>query len=74
MPDVEELRREALSEGALDPMSLRFRVVEYDKASGELLNISCADAGFREALETAADLMRSGCDSHVCLQPVGFVQ
>ena len=55
-------------------MSLRFRIVEYDKASGEVLGVPCTDAGFREAIATAAALAASRLDSHFCVQPVGFVQ
>ena len=73
LPDVEALRDQALFAGALDPMSLRFRIIEYDKSSGELLRVACADAGFREAIETTAGLIESRRDSHFCVQPVGFV-
>ena len=74
LPEVETCRIEALSNGAVDPMSLRFRVSEYDKSSKELLSIPCADVGFREAMETAASLIESRPDSHFCLKPVGFIQ
>lgn len=68
------LRNEALLAGAMDPMNLRFRVVEYDKASGELLGIPIQDIGFREAVETTAELIQKRSDSHFCLHPVGFIQ
>jgi len=55
-------------------MNLRFRVVEYDKASGELLGIAMHDIGFREAIEKTARLIESRRQSHFCLHPVGFVQ
>lgn len=74
LPDVDALRNQALLEGALDPMSLRFRIVEYDKSSGEFLSVTCDDAGFREAVETVAGLIESRSGSHFCLQPIGFVQ
>lgn len=74
LPNVEALRNEARLAGAQDPMALRFRIVEFDKSSGELLGIPHADLGFREAVETAAGLVESRCDSHFCLQPVGFIQ
>jgi hypothetical protein len=74
LPDLDALRNEALSAGALDPTSLRFQIVEYDKSSGELLSIPCNDVGFREAIETTAGLVEARRDSHFCLQPVGFVQ
>jgi hypothetical protein len=73
LPDVEALRNQALFAGALDPMSLRFRIIEYDKSSGELLCVACADAGFTEAIETAVGLVESRRDSHFCVQPVAFV-
>lgn len=73
-PDIETFRNQALSNGALDPMSLLFRVIEYDKSSWEMLSVPCADIGFREAMETAAGLIESRPDSHFCLEPVGFVQ
>jgi hypothetical protein len=74
LPDVEAVRNQALLDGALDPMSFRFRIVEYDKLTGELLNIPCPDAGFGEAIEMAAGLIESRRDSHFCLQPIGFLQ
>jgi hypothetical protein len=74
MPDLESLRNEALFAGALDPMSLRFQIVEYDKSSGALLSVRCNDIGFREAVETTAGLIGQRQDSHFCLQPVGFIQ
>jgi hypothetical protein len=73
-PDIEALRQEALVAGALDPISLRFRIMEYDKASDELLGIPYDDIGFRDAVETTADLIESRRDSYFFLQPVGFVQ
>jgi hypothetical protein len=72
--DIQMLRSEALSAGALDPMNLRFRVLEYDKASGELLGVPIQNIGFLEAVETTARLIRSRSDSHFCLHPVGFIQ
>jgi hypothetical protein len=74
LPNVEALRTEAILAGALDPMSLRFRIVEYAKSTGELLSVPGADMGFREAVDTAARLIESGGNSYFCLQPVGFVQ
>jgi hypothetical protein len=74
MPDLDALRNEALFAGALDPMSLRFQIVEYDKASGEMLGVHESNIGFREAVETTAELIEQLRDSHFCLQPVGFVQ
>ena len=73
-PDLDALRNEALFAGALDPMTLRFQIVEYDKSSGELLGVRCNDIGFREAIEHTAGLIERRQDSHFCLQPVGFVQ
>src|SRR5665213_1326914 len=74
IPDLNALRNEAIFAGALDPMSLRFQIVEYDKSSGELLGVPCGDIGFREAIETTAGLIERRRDSHFCLQPVAFIQ
>ena len=74
LPDLEALRNQALFAGALDPMSLRFQIVEYNKSSWELLGVRCADIGFRDAIQTTAGMIESRRDSHFCLQPVGFVQ
>jgi hypothetical protein len=74
LPDLQSIRNEAISAGALDPMSLRFRVVEYDKASGELLGVPMQDIGFFEAIEKTARLIEIRSDSHFCLHPVGFIQ
>jgi hypothetical protein len=73
MPDLQAIRQEAVSAGALDPMGLRFRVVEYDKVSGEMLGVPMQDIGFREAIEKTALLIQARNDSHFCLDPVGFI-
>lgn len=55
-------------------MNLRFRVLEYDKASGQLLGVPMQDIGFCEAIEKTARLIQIRSDSHFCLHPVGFIQ
>jgi len=72
--DIQSLRAEAMQAGALDPMTLRFRVVEYDKFDGTVVGVPFDDIGFPEALAHTADLVRTRSESHFCLQPVGFVQ
>jgi hypothetical protein len=74
LPDLQAIRNEAVSAGALDPINLRFRVVEYDKASGELLGIPMQDIGLSEAIEKTAQLIQIRSDSHFYLHPVGFIQ
>jgi hypothetical protein len=74
MPDIEAIRSEALRAGALDPMSLRFRIVEVDRFSGEVLGVPAADIGLHEAINTTASLIQSHFGSNFCLEPVGFVQ
>lgn len=74
LPDLQMIRNEALSAGALDPMHLRFRVVEYDKVSGELLGVPMQDIGLSEAIEKTAHLIQVRGDSHFFLHPVGFIQ
>jgi hypothetical protein len=74
LPDLQAIRNEAVSAGALDPMNLRFRVVEYDKASGELLGIPMQNLGLSEAIEKTARLIERRRQSHFFLHPVGFVQ
>ena len=73
MPDLDAIRDEALAAGAMDPMSLRFRVVEYNKASGEVLGVAVHDTSFKDAVEKTARLIETRLDSHFCLHPVGFV-
>jgi hypothetical protein len=70
----ETIRQDAMLAGGIDVMSLRFRVVEYEKATGELLGIPIEDAGFRDAVEETQALIRRKSDSHFCLEPVGFLQ
>lgn len=55
-------------------MTLRFKIVEYNKASGEQLGILADDLGFRAAVEKAASLIPGRAQSHFCLEPVGFIQ
>jgi len=74
LPDLQALRNEAIAAGALDPMNLRFRVMEYDRVSGELLGVPVHDIGFSEAIEKTARLIQARADSHFCLDPVGFIQ
>lgn len=74
LPDLQSICNEALSAGALDPRNLLFRVMEYDKTSGELLGVPLEEIGFSEAVEKTAHLIRKRSDSHFCLHPVGFVQ
>jgi hypothetical protein len=74
IPDLQTIRNEALAAGAMDPMRLRFRVVEYDKASGELLGVPMQNIGFSEAIEKTARLIEARADSHFFVHPVGFVQ
>ena len=72
--NLDALRHEALNAGALDPMSLLFSIVEYDKWSGELLSKPGDNLGFQEAVAKTAGLIEAHSDSHFCLQPVGFIQ
>lgn len=74
LPDYEALRTEAIFAGAIDPMSLRFQIVEYDKSSGEFLGVPCGNVSFREGIEKTAGLIERRRDSHFCLQPVGYLQ
>jgi hypothetical protein len=74
LPDLQSIRNEAMSGGALDPMTLRFQVVEYHKASGEQLGILAYDLGLPAAIEKAAALIPFRDQSHFCLEPVGFIQ
>lgn len=73
LPDFQALRNEVISGGAIDPMTLRFKIVEYNKASGEQLGILADDLGFRAAVEKAASLIPRRAQSHFCLEPVGFI-
>ena len=74
LPDLRAIRNEAISGGALDPMTLRFQVVEYHKVSGEQLGILAHDLALGAAIEKAASLIPFRGDSHFCLEPVGFIQ
>ena len=74
IPDYQTIRQEALSAGGVDLMSLRFRVVEYEKATGEMIGVLLENAGFRDAVEETQAFIRENEDSHFCLEPVGFIQ
>ena len=73
-PDFQTIRHEALMAGGVDLMSLRFRVVEYEKSTGELVGVPIENAGFRDAVEETNALIRENAASHFCLEPVGFIQ
>jgi len=74
IPDFNTLRTEAMLAGALDPFSIRFQIVEYDKSSGRMLGIRCGDVGFQEGIEKAADLIEGRQESHFRMEPVGYLQ
>ena len=74
LPNLQAICNEAIAAGALNPMNLRFRVMEYDKASGELLGVPMQDIGLNEAIEKTARLIQARADSHFFLHPVGFIQ
>jgi hypothetical protein len=71
---MDTIRREAIAAGAVDPFSLRFRVEEYDKASGEFLGVPMQNIGLPEAIEKTARLIQTRIDSHFLVHPVGFIQ
>jgi hypothetical protein len=74
LPDLQTIRNDALTAGGVDPMFLRFRVVELEQQTGHVLGITAHNVGFREAVEMTESLMRDRRDSHFCLEPVGFLQ
>jgi hypothetical protein len=74
MPDVESLRREAVLAGAMDPMALRFRIVAYDKFSGEKVRVHNENTSFRDAVETVAGLIQADEHLHFLVEPVSFIQ
>ena len=74
LPDLQAIRAEAIDGGGVDPMSLRFKIVEYHKESGRQLAILDCNLGFQDAIEKAASLIPVREQSHFCLEPVGFIQ
>ena len=74
LPDVEEIRAEAIRAGALDPLGLRFRIVRRHRSSGEVVEVNAGTLGFREAVETTIGLSRDGGCFDFVLEPVEFVQ
>ncbi len=60
--------------GGIDLMKLRFRVVEYEKSTGDLIGVAIENAGFRVAFEKTQKLIERNSESHFCLEPVGFLQ
>jgi len=74
MPDLQAIRNEALLAGAVDPTTLRFRIIELDKFDGTILSIPSEDICLSDAIEETARLVRARIDSHFCLEPVGFIQ
>jgi hypothetical protein len=74
LPDFETIRQDAVLAGGIDLMSLRFRVVEYEKSTGEVIGVAIENAGFRDAVEETQILIQANEASHYCLEPVGFLQ
>jgi hypothetical protein len=73
-PDFQTIRHEALAAGGIDLFSLRFRVVEYEKSTGEMIGVAIENAAFRDAVEETQAMIREKAASHFCLEPVGFIQ
>jgi hypothetical protein len=73
LPDLQAIREEAVSAGALDPATLMFQVMEYDKFSGKLLGVPMRGIALGEAIERTARLIEARSDSHFFLRPVGFI-
>jgi hypothetical protein len=72
--NIMAIRDEAIRAGGLDPLILRFNIVEYEKSSGERLGVPHENLGFKDAVESTAALIGERADSHFCLEPVGFIQ
>lgn len=73
-PNPNAIRDSALRAGAIDPVTLRFQVVEFDKFDGSMIGVAAENIGFTEGLAFTHSLTRTHADSHFCLQPVGFIQ
>jgi hypothetical protein len=74
IPDVDTIRHDSLKGGGSDPLSLRFRLVEYERGTGDFIRVLLENSGFPEAVENATRLIAGNDGSHFCLEPVGFVQ
>jgi hypothetical protein len=72
--DFDAIREHAIHAGGIDPLTLRFRIVQYRESTGEVVGIRADDLGFREAVIKVSGLLRSNSDSHFCLEPVAFLQ
>ena len=73
-PSFQTIRDEAMDAGGVDPLFLRFRVVELEQLTGRVLGIPAQNAGFREAVEITNSLLQDGRTSHFRLEPVGLLQ
>jgi hypothetical protein len=73
-PNPQSIRNDALIAGGVDPMNLRFRVVEFAQETGQMVGVQAHNVGFQEAVEMTENLLRDRRDSHFCLEPVGFIQ
>jgi hypothetical protein len=67
------LREEAIANGAIDPCSLTFKVVEYDIDEERVLRTLFTDLSFSDAVERVGQLVAAGTQSHFYLKPTGFV-
>ena len=74
LPDPQAIRSDAFTAGGVDPMVLRFRVVELEQQTGTVLGIQAHNLGFHEAVAMTEELLSDGRDSHFCLVPVGYLQ
>jgi hypothetical protein len=73
-PDYQTIRHDALMAGGVDLMNMRFRVVEYEKETGELIGVAIENAAFPDAIEETQLMIRENDGSHFCLEPVGYLQ
>lgn len=74
LPEFRKIREDALRGGALDPMGLRYRILEYDRSGGGLIGIRAGDVGFREAIEKTRAWIETNSGSHFCIEPIAFLQ
>jgi hypothetical protein len=73
-PEIHAIREHAVIAGAIDPLTLRFRILHYRESTGELIGVRGDDLGFGEAVTRARGLIERHSDSHFYLEPVAFVQ
>jgi hypothetical protein len=71
--DITEIRQAAIQAGGVDPVTLRFRVIEYDKDNGEFRKLLMTDSSLSGAVMEVRRITPECPWSRFVLEPIAFI-